>query len=579
MAKLLISCLFISLIQYVLFGLQSHAVPYDHSYTPDCLAKPLKPQYNGGIVVNPELNEGLSGWTTLGEAKIKHAKSNDGNNYIVASNRNQSFHSFTQTFNLETGKLYSFSAWLQLSHGNEEVTAILKTKTSNEIAGRIMAQNGCWSMLKGGFVANASEPAQLVFESHNTEVDIWADSISLQPFTQEEWISHQEQNTERVRKTNIKFQAVDQHGHPVPNATISIRQSNSNFSVGMAINKNILNNNAYQNWFTSRFKYTVFTNELKWYSTESSRGSENYSISDALVRFAQSHGVAIRGHNVFWDDPKFQPLWVNGLSTNDLRIAANKRIYSVMNKYKGQLFHWDVMNENLHFNFFESKLGFNASTIFYLEANKIDGKTIPFLNEYNTIEYKGDGASSPYKYLEKIRELRKHGYYGPLGIGLESHFSSSNLDLAYVRSAIDQLASAKLPIWATEMDVSAGPNQATYLEQILNELHSHAAVQGIMVWAAWSPGGCNSRMCLVDNNFKNLPTGDVVDRFRSRLTYAEEVISATTDSNGFYQGPLYHGEYEVKIGHPNGVRFSESRQIDVVPEETTGGIHRFTINV
>ncbi|KAL3634685.1 hypothetical protein CASFOL_021739 [Castilleja foliolosa] len=578
MAKLLNSFLFISFIQYVLFGLQSYAVPYDYSYTPECLTKPLRPQYDGGIVVNPELNEGLTGWTTLGDAKIKHAKSNDGNNYIVASNRNQSFHSFTQTFDLETGKLYTFSAWLQLSHGNEEVTAILKTKTSNETVGSIRARNGCWSMLKGGFVANASEPAQLVFESHNIEVDIYADSISLQPFTQEEWTSHQEQSTENVRKTKVKFQAVDQHGHPIPNATISIRQSNSNFPIGVAINNNILKNNAYQNWFSSRFKYTVFENELKWYSNEKNRGSEDYSTSDALVRFAQSHGVAIRGHNVFWDDPKYQPYWVGGLSTNDLWTAANKRINSVMNKYKGQLFHWDVVNENLHFNFLESKLGYNASTNFYQKANQIDGRTTPFLNEFNTIESKGDGASSPYKYLQKINDLRKQGYKGPLGIGLESHFPSSGLDLAYVRSAIDQLASTRLPIWITELDVQSGPNQASYLEQILNELRSHQAVQGIMIWAAWSPGGCY-RMCLTDNNFNNLATGNVVDRFKSRFTYAGEVISATTDSNGFYQGSLYHGEYEVKISHPNGVRFSELRQIDVLPEEMTKNVHRFMINV
>ncbi|GER30144.1 endo-1 4-beta-xylanase [Striga asiatica] len=57
--------------------------------------------------------------------------------------------------------------------------------------------------------------------------------------------------------------------------------------------------------------------------------------------------------------------------------------------------HWDVVNENLHFNFFEEKLGNQASRMFYSTANRIDGRATPFLNDYNTIEDSRDGASSP----------------------------------------------------------------------------------------------------------------------------------------------------------------------------------------
>ncbi|KAI3448187.1 hypothetical protein Pfo_004852, partial [Paulownia fortunei] len=554
---------------------QVYAVPYDYTFTHECLAKPLGAQYGGGIVVNPELDEGLKGWTTFGDAKVEHGESYDGNKYIVASKRKESFHSFAQKFDLEKEKLYTFSAWLQVSHGNADVAAVFKTKTNYETAGWVTAQKGCWSMLKGGLVVNASGPAELYFESNNPEVDIWADSISLQPFTHEEWKSHQDQSIEKVRKTRVKFQAVDQHGRPISNATVSIKQRQPNFPLGCAINQNILRNPAYQNWFSSRFRYTVFENELKWYSNERSRGSEDYSVSDALVRFAKAHGVSVRGHNVFWDDPRFQPSWVGGLSSNDLWAATNKRISSVMGRYWGQLFHWDVVNENLHFNFFESKLGYNASNIFYEKANKIDWKTTPFLNEYNTIEESRDGASSPSKYLQKIWQTRKQGYNGPLGIGLEGHFSYANLP--YIRSSIDSLASAKLPIWVTELDVTSGPNQAAYLDQILRELHSHWAVQGIIIWAAWSPQGCY-RMCLTDNNFRNLATGNVVDKIRYEWSHRADA-PGTTDSNGFFETSLFHGEYEAKISHPKGDEFSNLQEINVVPKEEAQDMYRFTINI
>lgn len=59
---------------------------------------------------------------------------------------------------------YCCAAWFQVSHGKADVAAIFKTKTSYETAGWVTAQSGCWSMLKGGFVVNATGPAELYFQ-------------------------------------------------------------------------------------------------------------------------------------------------------------------------------------------------------------------------------------------------------------------------------------------------------------------------------------------------------------------------------------------------------------------------------
>ncbi|XP_027108856.2 endo-1,4-beta-xylanase 5 [Coffea arabica] len=400
-------------------------------------------------------------------------------------------------------------------------------------------------MLKGGLVVNASGPAQLHFRSENATVELWVDSISLQPFSEDEWKAHQDQTIEKVRKSKVIFRAVDPQGRPLANASISIRQLIGNFPFGCAINKNILPNPAYKSWFTSRFRLTVFENEMKWYSTETSPGKEDYSVADTLLRFATMNGAVVRGHNVLWDDPQYNPSWVQALSPGDLEAVATKRVNSIVTRYKGQLVHWDVVNENIHHNFFESKLGETASSVFYGQANQIDGKAIPFLNDYNTIEKKDDQTSSPPKYLAKIKEIRSQGYQGPLGIGLEGHFGAP--DLAYVRTSIDLLASTKLPIWVTELDVSSQPNQATYLDQIIREVRGHPAIQGLLIWAAWSPQGCY-RMCLTDNNFRNLPTGDVVDKIIKELKH--EDLIGTTDDEGHFETSLYHGDYEAIISHP-----------------------------
>ncbi|KAK9941869.1 hypothetical protein M0R45_007562 [Rubus argutus] len=546
-------------------GLEVNGLSYDYSASIECLANPLRPQYGGGIMVNPEFNDGLKGWSSFGNAVIQHRES-EGNSFIVAHSRKQPYDSVFQKVHLESDKLYTFSAWIQMSAGSDvSVRAVFKTSTEFIHAGATIAESNCWTMLKGGLTVNASGPAELYFESENTTAEIWFDSISLQPFTQDEWKSHQDQSIEEIRKRRVTIQAVDGQGNPLPNATISIQQKAGGFPFGCAMNNLILSNTAYQNWFTSRFRVTTFENEMKWYSTEPSEGRQDYSVPDAMVRFARQHNIAVRGHNVFWDDPHYQQGWVNSLPKKQLSIDTFGRANNIVKRYKGQLIAWDVVNENLHFNFFESRLGAQASGIMYNWVLKADGETPLFLNEFNTIEDSRDIKSTPKAYIKKLREIRSFpgNFRGRFGIGLESHFITPNIP--YIKASIDILATQKVPIWITELDVQSGPNQARYLEQILRELHSHPQVQGIVIWSAWAPQGCY-RMCLTDNNFKNLATGNVVDKLLHEWGLrAFDSSSATTDANGFFEASLFHGDYEVNITHPSVTNSSLVHRFNVAP--------------
>ncbi|KAL4280435.1 hypothetical protein GQ457_03G003660 [Hibiscus cannabinus] len=536
------SLIMVLLILYALLfsGFDVNALPYDYTASIEASSPFLN---IGGIVVNPEFDMGLEGWEAYGDAKIE-LRELAGNKFIAAHARNQPCGSISQKLNLQREMHYSFSAWIQVSEGNESVAAVFKTSTGFKHAGAVVAESKCWSMLKGGFTSDSTGSAELYFESKNTSVEIWVDCISLQPFTQEEWTSHQHQSIEKIRKSIVRIQAVDKQKNPLPNATISIQQKRPGFPIGCAMNKNILTNTAYQNWFTSRFRVTTFEDEMKWYSTEGSPGHEDYSSADALLSFAKRHDIAVRGHNVVWDDPKYQPGWLYSLSRTDLSKAIVRRVKSLMSRYKGQLIAWDVVNENLHFSFFESRLGNQASGDIYRLAQTVDSSVPLFLNEYNTIEDNRDGAAAPAKYLQKLRQIQGSATNARLGIGLESHFDTPNLP--YMRAAIDTLAVTGLPIWLTEVDVQSGPNQARYLEQILMEAHSHPKVDGIVIWAAWRPYGCY-RMCLTDNDFRNLATGNVVDNLLRR--WHSGTLFGSTDSEGFFEASLFHGDYEVNITH------------------------------
>ncbi|EXB93634.1 hypothetical protein L484_018019 [Morus notabilis] len=111
---------------------------------------------------------------------------------------------------------------------------------------------------------------------------------SLQPFTKQ-WRSHQDKSIDKVRRSNVRFRVTNADQTPLEGAQVSIKQT--------------------------KFKATTFTNEMKWYATENKQGQENYTIADAMMKFARKNSISVRGHNVFWDNPKYQASWVRSLYT------------------------------------------------------------------------------------------------------------------------------------------------------------------------------------------------------------------------------------------------------------------------
>jgi GH35 family endo-1,4-beta-xylanase len=379
-------------------------------------------------------------------------------------------------------------------------------------------------------------------------VDIWVDSVSLQPFSFDEWDAHARRSANTTRRSTVRLVARGADHKPMANATVIVELLRAGFPFGNTMTKEILNLPAYEKWFTSRFTVATFENEMKWYSTEWNQNQEDYRIPDAMLRLANKYGIRVRGHNVFWDDQNSQIRWVRPMNTDQLKAAMQKRLKSVVSRYAGKVIHWDVVNENLHFSFFEGKFGPTASAQIYNQVGQIDHNAILFMNEFNTLEQPGDPNPVPAKYVAKMNQIRSYPGNGglKLGVGLESHFSTPNIP--YMRSALDTLAKMKLPMWLTEVDVVKGPNQVKFLEQVLREGYGHPNVNGIVMWAAWHANGCYV-MCLTDNSFKNLPVGNVVDKLIAE--WKTHRTAATTDEKGTVELDLPHGVYNFTVTHPS----------------------------
>ncbi|XP_022036433.1 endo-1,4-beta-xylanase 5-like isoform X1 [Helianthus annuus] len=410
-------------------------------------------------------------------------------------------------------------------------------------------------LLKSEDITRAQED-NYATEEEKQEVKGFDENTLFSPYTKQEWRSYQHKKINEGRKTRLKIMITYPNKTAVTGAKLYIKQLTSDFHWGCGMTHRILNNSAYKKWFASKFTAADFHNELKWYYTEPTQGQENYTDPDAMLKFADEHGIIVRGHTVLWDDVKYQQKWVRKLSPEKLLQAANKRVDSVVTRYKGRLVGWDVMNENLHHNFFEKRLGKNASAYFYNRVHNIDPDTTLYMNEFNTTEHVNDEWAPPEKYLRRLKKIQAYpGNSGmKMGIGLECHYGAEPIDLHYVRNSLTLLSQAGLPIWLTELDVKIDPTlenkaqlQVIYLEEILRESFCHAAVKAIVIWTGASIDGCDV-MCMTNEKLENTPVGDLIDRLMEEWKTGN--IEVVSDSKGISRVSVFNGRYEVTVVDP-----------------------------
>ncbi|XP_019257097.1 PREDICTED: uncharacterized protein LOC109235440 isoform X2 [Nicotiana attenuata] len=488
---------------------------YDHSAYTECKSVPEEPLYNGGI---------MKDYWTMEDQDIQPEK----NSYSFVLN--------------------NLSGWVQILDADSAVIkASLKTANGTvKCVGNVIARSGCWSFLKGGFVLDfPSSFALLSFQRSDGQVlNISITSVSLQPFTYEQWRRNQQDMIDKKRKCTATIHISDVQGNRLPGASIIVEQVSRDFPLGSAIRNTILGNPPYQKWFKERFNAAVFEDELKWYSTEPQQGEVNYTIPDQMLEFVRANQIIARGHNIFWEDPRFVPSWVRNLTGPDLKSAVNSRIQSLISKYKNEFINWDVDNEMLHYDFYEQRLGTNTSLEFFKTAQDLDPLAKLFMNDYNVVETCYDMNSTVDAYISKLRDLKQGGVFMD-GIGLEGHFTVPNPPL--IRAVLDKLATLELPIWLTEVDISNTldkQTQARYLEMVLREGFSHPGVNGIMLWTALHTNGCY-QMCLTDNYFHNLPAGDVVDNLLKE--WQTGVVNGQADEHGSFSFSGFLGEYKITV--------------------------------
>jgi endo-1,4-beta-xylanase len=203
------------------------------------------------------------------------------------------------------------------------------------------------------------------------------------------------------------------------------------------------------------FNIVVPGNAMKFGPLRPSRTQFSFAEADAVVDFAQAHAMKVRGHTLVWHNQN--PPWlINGnFSHDEISKILKEHIQTVVTRYRGRIYAWDVVNEAIDDNskrretFWSNALGEDYIEQVFRWARAADPQAKLFYNDYGG-EALGPKSDAIYGLL---RNLKARGV--PIGgIGLQSHFQSERPpSMGDVAANMQRFAALGLEIHVTELDV------------------------------------------------------------------------------------------------------------------------------
>ena len=225
------------------------------------------------------------------------------------------------------------------------------------------------------------------------------------------------------------------------------------------------------------FNSITTENEMKFESLQKTEGVFDYTTADAMVAYARSHDMKVRGHALVWH--RQTPDWVfkdgsgGPISQAGLLARLKSHIDHVVGHFKGSVYAWDVVNEAImddgkyrtaheaeadQRSPWHGVLGtsYIAEAFKYAHAADPDAKL--FYNEYRN--YIPEKRQAVY---EMLKQLLADGV--PVhGVGLQCHL---NIEPSQVQgnhgyyqtvkeleATIELYASLGLDVQVTELDLS-----------------------------------------------------------------------------------------------------------------------------
>lgn len=349
-----------------------------------------------------------------------------------------------------------------------------------------------------------------------------------------------------------------------PGAEVTVEQLRHEFWFGATLPTGIFSGRAapedaskWKEVFLSHFNAGVIEGAFKWHEMEKEPGKTDYSIVDAMLEWAASNGIPLRGHCIFWGIPRYVPEWLKPLGDAPLRLAVARRARSIAARYRGQFAEYDLNNEMIHENWFEQRLGPEITRDMARWVKEGDPDAVLFFNDYDILTGKRLDD-----YIRHIRAVLSAGT--PMsGIGVQGHLHGDSFDEAELRRALDALAELGLPVRITEFNFPGQRSKyyqkrdlrlseeeeaakADALRRYFRISFAHPAVTGILIWGFWEGANWIPQSSLYRRDWTPTPAAEAY----RKLVFGEWWTRATVkaDAQGVAAVRVFFGTHRVRAG-------------------------------
>jgi len=308
--------------------------------------------------------------------------------------------------------------------------------------------------------------------------------------------------------------------------------------IGAAAAPAYLSDTDYSTILGSEFSQLQAENEMKFAlihpRPDTDPNPYDFKGGDALVEFAQSHSMKVRGHTLVWHNQVSKWVTEGKFAPPQLAQILHDHINKVMSHYASKVYAWDVVNEAFsddgtmrHTIWYDQPgIGGGAGTK-YIEqafrwAHDADPKAKLFYNDYNTEEI-NKKSDAMYAMAE---DFKKRGV--PLdGIGFQAHISLQFDDpakLASFAENLERFAKLGLELQITELDIRLSDSSAASLSaqaKLYGEITAlcvhQPACKLLQTWGltdkhSWVPGFFKGQgwALLWDADYKKKPAYEAV---------------------------------------------------------------------
>ncbi|MFF1281492.1 non-reducing end alpha-L-arabinofuranosidase family hydrolase [Streptomyces sp. NPDC058299] len=243
---------------------------------------------------------------------------------------------------------------------------------------------------------------------------------------------------------------------PVKASTLGAQADRSGRYFGTAVAAGKLGDGTYASILDREFNAITPENEMKWDTTEPSRGSFNFAPADQIVSHATAHGQRMRGHTLVWHSQL--PGWVSSIGdANTLRNAMHNHITTEMNHFKGKIYAWDVVNEAFadggsgqhRSSVFQNLLGDGFIEDAFRTARSADPAAKLCYNDYNIENWSDAKTQGVYR---MVRDFKTRGV--PIDcVGFQAHFGTGGPPASF-QTTLSNFAALGVDVQITELDIA-----------------------------------------------------------------------------------------------------------------------------